>query len=165
MPGERRSPAVRNSSDDTGGRGEMIKTPIELQDLRRKIYTKAKADTAWRFWGLYVHVCKTETLHEAYALAKKNNGAPGIDGVTFEAIEDSGVEAFLKQLQDELAAHRYRPLRNRRQEIPKGDGKVRVLGIPMSRAYCTPYQGSWGWGPFRWPGPAFAHGSLVATPS
>jgi RNA-directed DNA polymerase len=111
----------------------MIKTPIDLQDLRRKIYTKAKADTAWRFWGLYVHVCKQETLHEAYALAKKNNGAPGIDGVTFEAIEDSGVEAFLKQLQDELAAHTYRPLRNRRQEIPKGDGKVRVLGIPAIR--------------------------------
>jgi RNA-directed DNA polymerase len=111
----------------------MIKTPIKLQDLRRKIYTKAKADTAWRFWGLYVHVCKMETLNEAYSLAKKNNGAPGIDGVTFEAIEASGVEAFLKQIQDELAAHRYRPLRNRRQEIPKGDGKVRVLGIPAIR--------------------------------
>jgi RNA-directed DNA polymerase len=111
----------------------MIKTPIDLQDLRRKIYTKAKADTAWRFWGLYVHVCKMETLHEAYALAKKNNGAPGIDGVTFEAIEESGVEAFLKQIQGELAAHTYRPLRNRRQEIPKGDGKFRVLGIPAIR--------------------------------
>ena len=123
----------------------MRKTPIDLQDLRRKIYTKAKADTAWRFWGLYVHVCKMETLHEAYALAKKNNGAPGIDGVTFEAIEDSGVEVFLKQIQDELAAHTYRPLRNRRQEIPKGDGKVRVLGIPIVRAYCTPYQKPWEW--------------------
>jgi RNA-directed DNA polymerase len=111
----------------------MIKTPIDLQDLRRKIYIKAKADTAWRFWGLYVHVCKMETLYEAYALAKKNNGAPGIDGVTFEAIEDSGVEEFLKQLQGELAAHRYRPLRNRRKEIPKGDGKFRVLGIPSIR--------------------------------
>jgi len=116
-----------------GGRGGMIKTPINLQDLRRKIYTKAKADTAWRFWGLYVHVCKMETLREAYLLAKKNNGAPGLDGVTFEAIEESGVEAFLKQIQDELAAHTYRPLRNRRQEIPKGDGKVRVLGIPAIR--------------------------------
>src|SRR5262244_3670765 len=133
MPAERRGPAVRNSSDDTGGRGGMIKTPIDLQDLRRKIYAKAKADTAWRFWGLYVHVCKMETLREAYLLAKKNNGAPGIDGVTFEAIEESGVEAFLQQIQDELAAHRYRPLRNRRKEIPKGDGKVRVLGIPAIR--------------------------------
>src|SRR3954469_22188022 len=86
MPVERRGPTVRYSSINTGGRGEMIKTPINLQDLRRKIYTKAKADKAWRFWGLYVHVCKMETLHEAYLLAKKNNGAPGIDGVTFEAI-------------------------------------------------------------------------------
>jgi RNA-directed DNA polymerase len=111
----------------------MIKAPINLQDLRRKIYAKAKADTAWRFWGLYVHVCKMETLREAYLLAKKNNGAPGIDGVTFEAIEEGGVEAFLEQIKDELAAHRYRPLRNRRQEIPKGDGKVRVLGIPAIR--------------------------------
>src|SRR5215469_13546099 len=116
-----------------GGRGGMIKTPINLQDLRRKIGAKAKADTTWRFWGLYVHVCKQETLHEAYLLAKKNNGAPGIDGVTFEAIEAGGVEAFLGQLRDELAAHTYRPMRNRRQEIPKGDGKVRVLGIPAIR--------------------------------
>ena len=111
----------------------MIKTPINLQDLRRKIYTKAKAEQAWRFWGLYVHVCKMETLHEAYLLAKKNNGAPGIDGVTFEAIEQSGVETFLQQIRDELAAHAYRPMRNRRQEIPKDGGKVRVLGIPCIR--------------------------------
>jgi RNA-directed DNA polymerase len=130
---ERRSPAVRISSNNTGGRGEMIKTPVNLQDLRRKIYTKAKADTAWRFWGLYVHVCKMETLHEAYLLAKENNGAPGIDGVTFEAIEQSGVVAFLQQIRDELAAHTYRPMRNRRQEIPKDGGKVRVLGIPCIR--------------------------------
>ena len=130
---ERRGPAVRNSSANMGGRGGMIKTPIDLQDLRRKIYSKAKADTAWRFWGLYVHVCKMETLHEAYLLAKKNNGAPGIDGVTFEAIEAGGVDAFLLQLQDELAAHTYRPMRNRRQEIPKDGGKVRVLGIPCIR--------------------------------
>src|SRR5690349_25021519 len=61
MPAERRGPAVRNSSDNKGGRGGMIKTPIDLQDLRRKIYTKAKADTAWRFWGLYVLICKMKT--------------------------------------------------------------------------------------------------------
>ena len=73
----------------------MIKAPISLQDLRRKIYLKAKADKAWRFWGLYVHVCKRETLQEAYKMAKRNNGAPGIDGVTFDAIEAAGREAFL----------------------------------------------------------------------
>jgi RNA-directed DNA polymerase len=69
------------------GRGEMTKAPVSLQDLRRRIYVKAKAEPAWRFWGLYVHACKMETLRAAYALAKKNDGAPGVDGVTFEAIE------------------------------------------------------------------------------
>src|ERR1700756_4883228 len=108
----------------------MINTPISLQDLRRNIYVKAKAEPSWRFWGLYVHVCKMETLREAYALARKNNGAPGIDGVTFEAIEAQGVEAFLEQIQGELTGQTYRPLRSRRQEIPKDGGKVRVLSIP-----------------------------------
>ena len=59
----------------------MTKTSINLQDLRRKIYIKAKADKTWRFWGLYVHVCKLETLQEAYKMAKSNKGAPGIDGI------------------------------------------------------------------------------------
>src|SRR5882724_9954554 len=133
MAVERRGPAVSNDSNKKGGKGDMTKTPISLQDLRRSLYIKAKTEPAWRFWGLYVHVCKMETLHEAYLLAKKNNGAPGIDGVTFEAIEQSGVEAFLRQIQDELAAHTYRPMRNRRREIPKDGGKVRVLGIPCIR--------------------------------
>lgn len=65
----------------------MIKTSSSLQELRRKIYIKAKADKSWRFWGIYVHVCKMETLEEAYRLTKGNKGAPGIDGVTFESIE------------------------------------------------------------------------------
>ena len=65
----------------------MTKTPISLQELRRKIYTKAKSEPSWRFWGLYVHVCKMETLREAYTLARRNNGSAGIDGVTFEDIE------------------------------------------------------------------------------
>lgn len=107
--------------------------PSSLQDLRRKICVKAKAEPAWRFWGLYVHVTKMETLHEAYRLAKKNNGAPGIDGVTFEAIEESGVDRFLEGIRDELVSRKYRPMRNRLKEIPKGDGKVRTLGIPSIR--------------------------------
>jgi RNA-directed DNA polymerase len=82
---------------------------------------------------LYVHVCKMETLREAYALARKNNGAPGIDGVTFEAIEAQGVEAFLEQIRGELIGRTYVPLRARRQEIPKDGGKVRVLSIPAIR--------------------------------
>ena len=90
----------------------MTKTPISLQDLRRKIYVKAKAEPSWRFWGLYVHVCKLETLRAAYAMAKANDGAPGIDGVTFEAIEADGRGGFLAQLRDELVARTYRPLRS-----------------------------------------------------
>jgi RNA-directed DNA polymerase len=112
----------------------MIKSPITLQNLRRKIYVKAKAEPSWRFWGLYVHVCKLETLRAAYALAKANDGAPGIDGVAFETIDAAGVDGFLAQLRDELVTFRYRPLRNRRHEIPKDGGtKVRVLSIPAVR--------------------------------
>jgi RNA-directed DNA polymerase len=121
------------SSDDTGGRGGMTTTPISLQDLRRRIYVTAKADKTTRFWGPYVHVVKRETLRTAYVLAKRNNGAPGIDGVTFAAIEAAGVDAFLTQLRDELVTRTYRPLRNRRVAIPKRGGKVRVLGIPAIR--------------------------------
>jgi RNA-directed DNA polymerase len=112
----------------------MIKASIGLQDLRRRIYVKAKTDRSWRFWGLYVHVCKIETLREAYELAKRNDGAPGIDGVSFEAIEAGGAEGFLEAVRDELVSHRYRPTAVRRVEIPKGDGKrVRVLCIPTIR--------------------------------
>jgi RNA-directed DNA polymerase len=117
-----------------GGRSEMIKALISLQDLQRRIYVKAKAEPTWRFWGLYVHVYTMETLREAYRVAKANNGAPGIDGVTFEDIEASGVEAFLEQIRDALVARTYQPMRVRRKEIPKDGGtKVRVLGIPTIR--------------------------------
>jgi RNA-directed DNA polymerase len=112
----------------------MIKAPVSLQDLRRKIYVKAKAEPSWRFWGLYVHVCKMETLQAAYDMAKKNDGAPGSDGVTFEAIEEQGVSLFLAQIQDELIRQTYVPLPVRKKEIPKDGGeKVRVLSIPAIR--------------------------------
>ena len=52
----------------------MTKTPITLQDLRRRLYVKAKAEPSWRFWGLYSHVCTRETLRAAYQLAKQNVG-------------------------------------------------------------------------------------------
>ena len=111
----------------------MTKAPVDLQDLRRRIYVKAKAEPSWRFWGLYVHVCKMETLSEAYALAKENDGAPGSDGVSFEAIEEGGVEAFLEQIQRELTQRSYRPMPVRHKEIPKDGGKVRLLSIPCIR--------------------------------
>ena len=111
----------------------MTKAPISLQDLRRRLYVKAKAEPSWRFWGLYVHVCKRETLREAYLQAKANDGAPGIDGVTFEAVEAGGAEAFLDQLREELVQRTYRPQGARKVEIPKGGGKMRQLSIPSIR--------------------------------
>src|SRR4030042_231609 len=123
MPGERRGPTVGNPSTTLGGRDGMIKTSIKLQDLRRRIYAKAKAEESWRFWGLYVHVCKMETLREAYEMAKRNKGAAGIDGITFDAIEAGRVEVFLEKIRDELVSGTYKPARNRRKGIPKGDRK------------------------------------------
>jgi len=115
----------------------MIKAPIDLQDLRRRLYVKAKAEPSWRFWGLYVHVCKHETLHEAYRLAKANNGAPGVDGVTFDAIEADGVGAFIDRLRQELVEQTYRPLRLRKVAIPKEGGGSRGLSIPTIRDRVT----------------------------
>jgi len=108
----------------------MIKVPITLQDLRRKIYIKAKAEKEWRFWGLYVHVCKIETLREAYKLSKQNGGAAGIDGKTFGVIESAGEEEFLQDIQKELMAKTYFPKRKMVKAILKGNGKLRKLSIP-----------------------------------
>jgi RNA-directed DNA polymerase len=112
MSAERRGPAVCNFSGNQEGKDEMTKASNDLQDLRRRIYVKAKAETTWRFWGLYVHVCKMET---------------------FAAIEMQGVDAFLEQIADELNQRTYAPLPARRQEIPKDGDKVRVLSIPAIR--------------------------------
>ncbi|MGH8161368.1 MAG: group II intron reverse transcriptase/maturase [Gammaproteobacteria bacterium] len=111
----------------------MIKAPIDLQELRRRIYRKAKSDKKHRFWGLFVHVTKLETLEEAYRRAKQNGGAPGIDGCSFADIEASGVTTFLEAVREDLKAGRYQPQPNRRVEIPKANGKVRVLQIPCIR--------------------------------
>src|SRR3954462_14496037 len=122
MSAEQRGPSVCDVSFNREGKDEMTKASIDLQDLRRRLYVKAKAEASWRFWGLYVHVCKMETLREAYRMAKSNDGAPGIDGVTFDAIEESGAEEFLRQIREELVSHTYRPMRLRKKEIPKDGG-------------------------------------------
>lgn len=111
----------------------MTKTSISLQDLRRKISIKAKAEPAHRFWGLYVHVCKEETLQEAYKLVKSNGGAPGIDRMTFSQVEQTGREPFLQDIETSLKDGTYRPMKNRIKEIPKGNGKFRTLGIATIR--------------------------------
>jgi len=111
----------------------MTKTPINLQDLRRRIYRKAKSDKAHRFWGIFVHVAKIETLREAYNQAKRNGGAPGIDGQSFSDIEKDGLEMFLEELSRDLLDGTYTPRANRRVDIPKDNGKVRTLQIPSIR--------------------------------
>jgi RNA-directed DNA polymerase len=74
-----------------------------------------------------------ETLNEAYECAKQNKGAPGVDGVTFEAIEAESREEFLHKIQKELETKTYYPNRNRKKAIPKSGGKSRILSIPCIR--------------------------------
>ncbi len=80
-----------------------------------------------------MHVCKLETLEEAYRLAKANDGAPGVDGVTFAAVESAGAAEFLAHLREGLVSGTYRPAGVRRVEIPKAGGKFRTLSIPTLR--------------------------------
>jgi RNA-directed DNA polymerase len=111
----------------------MTKTSVGLQELRRRIYNKAKTEKHWKFWGLYCHILKKEVLEESYRLAKSNDGAPGVDGKSFKDIGEDGVEVFLEGIRQELLNRTYRPMPNRRVEIPKGNGKTRTLGIPAIR--------------------------------
>lgn len=111
----------------------MTKTPGKLQELRRRIYRKAKSDKTHRFWGLFVHITKRETLAEAYRTAKRNGGAAGIDDQSFEDIEASGRDAFLEAVRQTLITGQYKPKPNRKVDIPKSNGKVRTLQIPCIR--------------------------------
>lgn len=112
--------------------GTMVRTGAvkQVQDLRQKIYVAAKSDKLKRFWGMYRHIFKEEVLYTAYRLVKENNGAPGIDGVSFKDIETVGVEQLINEIQQELINGTYQPSKNRKQEIPKANGKMRTLGIP-----------------------------------
>ena len=111
----------------------MTKPTISLQELRAKIGHRAKSAPAHRFWGMHVHLVKPDTLEAAYLEAKRNGGAPGNDGETFESIEVRGRGEFLAELAEELRTDAYRPRPYRRREIPKEGGKVRVISIPTVR--------------------------------
>lgn len=111
----------------------MTKTPIKLQELRQRIYQKAKSEPTHRFWGLFVHITSMTTLQEAYQRAKKNGGAPGTDGQSFADVEQEGVNPFLESIQDDLRAGKYQPQPNRKVDIPKANGKMRTLQIPCIR--------------------------------
>jgi RNA-directed DNA polymerase len=108
-------------------------TPEKIRSLQRKLYRKAKAEPAFRFYVLYDKICRDDILRHAYGLARANAGAPGVDGVGFAEIEASGLEAWLASLREELVSKTYRPDPVRRVLIPKPDGGERPLGIPTIR--------------------------------
>lgn len=107
--------------------------PEKLRDWRAKLSAKAKQEKRFRFYSLYGLVSHPETLRAAWAQVQANGGAPGVDGVSIEQIEKEGVEAFLQKLGCELAEKRYCTGAVRRVYIPKGNGKLRPLGIPNLR--------------------------------
>jgi RNA-directed DNA polymerase len=110
-----------------------LETPEKIRTLQRKLYCKAKAESAFRFYLLYDKICREDILRHAYALARANAGAPGVDGITFTEIEASGIEKWLAGLREELVAKTYRPQPVRRVMIPKPGGGERPLGIPTIR--------------------------------
>ena len=111
-----------------------LETPYKIRTLQRKLYVKAKAEPAFRFYVLYDKICREDILLHAYRLARANAGAPGVDGVTFAQIEEQGLEAWLAGLREELVSKTYRPDPVRRVMIPKPNGGgERALGIPTLR--------------------------------
>ncbi len=110
-----------------------LATPTTIRTLQRKLYRKAKAEPAFRFYLLYDKIYREDILRHAYALARANAGAPGRDGRTFPQIEASGLERWLTGLREGLVSKTYRPDPVRRVSIPKPDGGERPLGIPTIR--------------------------------
>src|SRR5215216_1001222 len=110
-----------------------LQTPEPIRTLQRKLYRKAKAEPAFRFYLLYDKIHRADILSHAYALARSNGGAPGVDGVTFERIEAAGLEEWLAGIRKDLVARTYRPAPVRRTMIPKPGGGERPLGIPTIR--------------------------------
>jgi RNA-directed DNA polymerase len=111
-----------------------LATPTAIRSLQRKLYRKAKAEPAFRFYLLHDKIYRGDILRHAYALARANAGAPGVDGITFAAIEASGLQEWLAGLREELISKTYRPDPVRRVMIPKPNGEgERPLGIPTIR--------------------------------
>ena len=111
-----------------------LTTPEKIRTLQRKLYRKAKAESAFRFYLLYDKIYRGDILRHAYELARANAGAAGVDGMTFARIETLGLEAWLAGLRKDLVSKTYRPDPVRRVMIPKPGGGERPLGIPTWQA-------------------------------
>jgi RNA-directed DNA polymerase len=110
-----------------------LQTPDSVRRLQRALYVKAKSEPAYRFYLLYDKVCREDILSHAYRVSRAARGAPGVDGVTFAAIEGAGLDEWLAGLRRMLQDKTYRPEPVRRVLIPKPDGGERPLGIPTIR--------------------------------
>jgi len=111
-----------------------LTTPDRIRTLQRKLYAKAKQEPAYRFYALYDKISREDILGHAWRLVRANGGSPGVDGMSFKAIEDGkGVAAFLRDLACSLKDKTYRAQPVRRVMIPKADGSQRPLGIPTIR--------------------------------
>src|SRR6267143_828618 len=110
-----------------------LATPSKTRELQIKLYRKAKNEPGYRFYMLYDKIYREDILAHAYALARANKGAPGVDGQTFERIESAGLEEWLTGIRQELRNKTYQPQPVRRVMIPKPGGGERPLGIPTIR--------------------------------
>jgi RNA-directed DNA polymerase len=93
--------------------------PSKIRELQIKLYRKAKNELGYRFYMLYDKIYREDILAHAYALARANKGAPGVDGQTFEQIESAGLEEWLIGIRQELRNKTYQPQPVRRVMIPK----------------------------------------------
>src|SRR5260370_40716283 len=106
-----------------------LTTPLSVQKLQTALHDKAKGSHNFRFYALYDKVYREGVLAFAYECCKANRGAAGVDGQTFEDIEEYGVKKWLDELTQELKSRTYRPQPVRRVGIHQPGGKQKPLGV------------------------------------